>query len=175
MATRRHAFVALVPSINMAKLAKTKQKTKEMKKIQIVNGPNLNLLGKREPGIYGSSSFESCLPALRERYPDVQIDYFQSNIEGELINKMQEVGFCYDGIVLNAGAYTHTSIALLDCIRSLRCGVVEVHISNVHQREEYRHHSMISAGCKGVICGFGLDSYRLAIEGLLADMNQAKG
>lgn len=175
MATRRHAFVALVPSINMAKLAKTKQKTKEMKKIQIVNGPNLNLLGKREPGIYGSSSFESCLPALRERYPDVQIDYFQSNIEGELINKMQEVGFCYDGIVLNAGAYTHTSIALLDCIRSLRCRVVEVHISNVHQREEYRHHSMISAGCKGVICGFGLDSYRLAIEGLLADMNQAKG
>lgn len=146
-----------------------------MKKIQIVNGPNLNLLGKREPGIYGSRSFESCLPALRERYPDVQIDYFQSNIEGELINKMQEVGFCYDGIVLNAGAYTHTSIALLDCIRSLRCRVVEVHISNVHQREEYRHHSMISAGCKGVICGFGLDSYRLAIEGLLADMNQAKG
>lgn len=175
MATRRHAFVALVPPINMAKLAKTKQKTKEMKKIQIVNGPNLNLLGKREPGIYGSSSFESCLPALRERYPDVQIDYYQSNIEGELISKMQEVGFCYDGIVLNAGAYTHTSIALLDCIRSLRCGVVEVHISNVHQREEYRHHSMISAGCKGVICGFGLDSYRLAIEGLLADMNQAKG
>ena len=175
MATRRHAFVALVRPINMAKLAKTKQKTKEMKKIQIVNGPNLNLLGKREPGIYGSRSFESCLPALRERYPDVQIDYFQSNIEGELINKMQEVGFCYDGIVLNAGAYTHTSIALLDCIRSLRCRVVEVHISNVHQREEYRHHSMISAGCKGVICGFGLDSYRLAIEGLLADMNQAKG
>ena len=175
MATRRHAFVALVRPINMAKLAKTKQKTKEMKKIQIVNGPNLNLLGKREPGIYGSSSFESCLPALRERYPDVQIDYFQSNIEGELINKMQEVGFCYDGIVLNAGAYTHTSIALLDCIRSLRCRVVEVHISNVHQREEYRHHSMISAGCKGGICGFGLDSYRLAIEGLLADMNQTKG
>lgn len=175
MATRRHAFVALVPPIGMAKLAKTKQKTKEMKKIQIVNGPNLNLLGKREPGIYGSSSFESCLPALRERYPDVQIDYYQSNIEGELINKMQEVGFSYDGIVLNAGAYTHTSIALLDCIRSLRCRVVEVHISNVHQREEYRHHSMISAGCKGVICGFGLDSYRLAIEGLLADMNQAKG
>lgn len=175
MATRRHAFVALVPPIGMAKLAKTKQKTKEMKKIQIVNGPNLNLLGKREPGIYGSSSFESCLSALRERYPDVQIDYYQSNIEGELINKMQEVGFDYDGIVLNAGAYTHTSIALLDCIRSLRCRVVEVHISNVHQREEYRHHSMISAGCKGVVCGFGLDSYRLAIEGLLADMNQAKG
>ena len=151
----------------MAKLAKTKQKTKEMKKIQIVNGPNLNLLGKREPGIYGSSSFESCLPALRERYPDVQIDYYQSNIEGELINKMQEVGFSYDGIVLNAGAYTHTSIALQDCIRSLRCPVIEVHISNVHKREEFRHKSMISCACLGVIAGFGLDSYRLAGEGIL--------
>ena len=168
MATRRHAFVALVPSINMAKLAKTKQKTKEMKKIQIVNGPNLNLLGKREPGIYGSRSFESYLPALRERYPDVQIDYYQSNIEGELINKMQEVGFSYDGIVLNAGAYTHTSIALQDCIRSLRCPVIEVHISNVHKREEFRHHSYLSAACLGVICGFGLASYDLAIAGILA-------
>ena len=168
MATRRHAFVALVRPINMAKLAKTKQKTKEMKKIQIVNGPNLNLLGKREPGIYGSRSFESCLPALRERYPDVQIDYFQSNIEGELINKMQEVGFCYDGIVLNAGAYTHTSIALQDCIRSLKSPVIEVHISNVHKREEFRHKSMISCACMGVICGFGMDSYRLALEAIKA-------
>ena len=97
----------------------------------------------------------------------MQIDYYQSNIEGEMINKMQEVGFGYDGIVLNAGAYTHTSIALLDCIRSLRCPVVEVHISNVHQREEFRHHSMISSGCKGVICGFGLQGYELAIRGLL--------
>ncbi len=160
---------------SMAKLAKTKEKTKEMKKIQIINGPNLNLLGKREPGIYGKSSFESYLPALRQRYPDVQVDYYQSNIEGELIDKMQEVGFTCDGIVLNAGAYTHTSIALLDCIRSLRCPVVEVHISNVHQREEYRHHSMISAGCKGVICGFGLDSYRLAVEALLAGNEQQEG
>ena len=135
-------------------------------KIQIINGPNLNLLGVREPGIYGSESFEAFLPQLQAKYPDVQIDYYQSNIEGELINKMQEVGFKYDGIVLNAGAYTHTSIALHDCIRSLKCPVIEVHISNVHQREEFRHKSMISAACKGVICGFGLDSYRLAVEAL---------
>ena len=137
-------------------------------KIQIINGPNLNLLGVREPGIYGSESFEVFLPKLRERYPDIEIDYYQSNVEGELINKMQKVGFTYDGIVLNAGAYTHTSVALHDCIRSLKCPVIEVHISNVHQREEFRHKSMISAACKGVICGFGLDSYRLAIEGLKA-------
>ena len=136
-------------------------------KILIVNGPNLNLLGRREPGIYGKSSFEDYLPLLRERYPLVELSYFQSNIEGELINKMQEEGFSCDGIVLNAGAYPHTSIALHDCIRSLTAPVVEVHISNVHQREEFRHHSMISSACKGVICGFGLDSYRLAIEALL--------
>ena len=136
-------------------------------KIQIINGPNLNLLGRREPGIYGSESFEAYLPQLQSRYPDVQIDYYQSNVEGELINKMQEVGFSYDGIVLNAGAYTHTSIALHDCIRSLKCPVIEVHISNVHQREEFRHKSLISSACKGAICGFGLDSYRLGIEALL--------
>lgn len=135
-------------------------------KIQIINGPNLNLLGVREPGIYGSESFEVFLPKLQERYPDIEIDYYQSNVEGELINKMQEVGFTYDGIVLNAGAYTHTSVALHDCIRSLKCPVIEVHISNVHQREDFRHKSMISAACKGVICGFGLDSYRLAIEAI---------
>ena len=137
-------------------------------KILIINGPNLNLLGRREPGIYGQSSFEEYLPKLQAGYPDIEIGYFQSNVEGELINKMQEVGFGCDGIVLNAGAYTHTSIALQDCIRSLKAPVVEVHISNVHQREEFRHHSMISCACKGVICGFGLDSYRLAIEALLA-------
>ena len=136
-------------------------------KIQIINGPNLNLLGKREPGIYGSSSFDDYLPQLRQQYPSVQIDYFQSNVEGELINKMQEVGFDYDGIVLNAGAYTHTSVALQDCIRSLKCPVIEVHISNVHKREEFRHKSMISSACLGVICGFGLDSYRLAIEAIV--------
>ena len=141
-------------------------------KILIVNGPNLNLLGRREPGIYGSQSFGDFLEELRQRYPDVEIDYYQSNIEGCLIDKMQEAGFLdgkpVDGIVLNAGAYTHTSIALHDCIRSLKCPVIEVHISNVHQREEFRHHSFISSVCKGIICGFGLDSYRLAVEALLA-------
>lgn len=136
-------------------------------KIQIINGPNLNMLGVREPGIYGSSSFDTYLMELRDMYPDVEIEYYQSNIEGELIDRMQKTGFDSDGIVLNAGAYTHTSIALQDCIRSLKCPVVEVHISNVHKREEFRHHSFISCVCRGVICGFGLDSYRLAIESLL--------
>lgn len=136
-------------------------------KILIVNGPNLNLLGQREPGIYGTSSFESYLPTLRQRYPDVEIDYYQSNVEGELINRMQQDGFTVDGIVLNAGAYTHTSIALHDCIRSLKSPVIEVHISNVHQREPFRYHSYLSPACRGVICGFGLDSYRLAIEALI--------
>lgn len=137
-------------------------------KIIIINGPNLNLLGTREPGIYGSRSMNDYLPQLRDRFPGIDIDYYQSNIEGELINKMQEAGFSCDGIVLNAGAYTHTSIALLDCIRSLKAPVIEVHISNVHAREEFRNHSVISAGCRGVIAGFGLDSYRLAIEALIA-------
>lgn len=138
-------------------------------KIQIINGPNLNLLGQREPGIYGSETMESCLALLRERYPEIQIDYYQSNVEGELIDKMQQVGFFegYDGIVINAGAYTHTSVALHDCIRSLKCPVVEVHISNVHQREEFRHHSMISAACLGVVCGFGLGGYRLGVEAII--------
>ena len=133
-------------------------------KILIMNGPNLNLLGVREPGIYGDSSFESYLPKLKERFPEVEIEYYQSNVEGEMINKLQEVGFSYDGIVLNAGAYTHTSVALHDCIRSLKTPVVEVHISNVFTREDFRHHSFLSPACKGVICGFGLDSYRLAVE-----------
>ena len=132
--------------------------------IQIINGPSLNLLGVREPGVYGSTSFDDFLPRLRDCFPDVQIDYFQSNIEGELIDKLQAVGFQCDGIVLNAGAYTHTSIALADCIRAISAPVVEVHISNVHQREDFRHQSMIAAACRGVICGFGLDGYRLAIE-----------
>ena len=126
-------------------------------KIQIINGPNLNLLGTREPGIYGSDTMEAYLDTLRKRYPDIDIDYYQSNIEGELITKLQQVGFTYDGIVLNAGAYTHTSIALHDCIRSLKTPVIEVHISNVHKREEFRHHSYISSACRGVICGFGMD------------------
>ena len=132
--------------------------------IQIINGPNLNLLGVREPDVYGSMSFDDFLPRLRACFPDIQIDYFQSNIEGELIDKLQAVGFQCDGIVLNAGAYTHTSIALADCIRAISAPVVEVHISNVHQREAFRHQSMIAAACRGVICGFGLDGYRLAIE-----------
>ena len=113
--------------------------------ILILNGPNLNLLGRREPGIYGQRNMDDCLAALRNRFPEVEIDYFQSNIEGELINKLQEVGFSYDGIVLNAGAYTHTSVALHDAIRSITSPVIEVHISNVHQREAFRHQSMISA------------------------------
>ncbi|MEJ8770216.1 type II 3-dehydroquinate dehydratase [Prevotella sp. HCN-7019] len=142
-------------------------------KIQIINGPNLNLLGRREPGIYGSSSFDDYLQKLRAAYPDVEINYYQSNIEGELIDKMQQIGFSCDGIVLNAGAYTHTSIALQDCIRSLQAPVIEVHISNVHKREEFRHHSMISCACAGVICGFGLDSYRLAVEALKGLATQA--
>ena len=137
-----------------------------MMKILVVNGPNLNLLGIREPDIYGTSSFDDYLSQLRGMFPDVELTYFQSNVEGELINKMQEVGFSYDGIVLNAGGYTHTSVALHDCILSLKCPVVEVHISNVHQREWYRHHSFISSACKGIICGFGLDSYRLAVMAL---------
>ena len=137
-------------------------------KIQIINGPNINLLGKREPSIYGARSFEDYLSELKERFPQVEMDYYQSNVEGEMINKIHETGFDYDGIVLNAGAYTHTSIALQDAIRAISAPTIEVHISNVHQREEFRHRSMISCACIGVICGFGLDSYRLAIEALLA-------
>ncbi|GHV51459.1 3-dehydroquinate dehydratase [Bacteroidia bacterium] len=140
-----------------------------MKKIIIINGPNLNLLGKREPDVYGNTSFEGYLEGLRGRYPQHEIGYFQSNIEGELINKIQETGFSYDGIILNAGAYTHTSIALRDAVKSIATPVVEVHISNVHAREEFRHTSMISAVCKGVVLGFGLDSYRLALEAFSID------
>ena len=136
-------------------------------KIQIINGPNINLLGKREPGIYGNQSFENYLQILKQRYPDVEITYFQSNCEGALIDKLHEVGFDADGIILNAGAYTHTSIALQDAIRAIKSPVVEVHISNVHAREEFRHKSLISAACKGTICGFGLESYRLAVESFL--------
>ena len=136
-------------------------------RIQIINGPNLNLLGKREPQIYGDRGFEEYLQVLRNTYPDIQLDFYQSNIEGELINKIHEVGFEYDGIILNAGAYTHYSLALMDAIKAVNTPVVEVHISNVHQREEFRHHSVISCVCKGVICGFGLYSYRLALDALL--------
>lgn len=136
-------------------------------KIQIINGPNLNLLGVREKSIYGNSSFEDYLSELRKRFADIQIDYYQSNIEGEIINKIHEVGFSYDGIVLNAGAYTHTSVAIADAIAAVNTPVIEVHISNVYKREDFRHHSMLAASCKGVIAGFGMDSYRLAIENLI--------
>lgn len=140
-----------------------------MKKILIVNGPNLNLLGRREPTVYGSQSFENYLEELRKKFEGkAELSYFQSNCEGVLIDKLHEVGFGdVDGVVLNAGAYTHTSIALGDAIRAVKVPVVEVHISNVHQREEFRHRSMLAAACQGVICGFGLDSYRLAVEALL--------
>lgn len=137
-------------------------------KIQIINGPNINLLGKREPSIYGAMSFDDYWMELKKCYPDVELHYYHSNVEGEIINKIHEVGFDFDGIVLNAGAYTHTSIALLDAIRAIKSPVVEVHISNVHAREEFRHHSMIAGACKGVICGFGLMSYRLAVEALIS-------
>lgn len=137
-------------------------------KILIVNGPNLNLLGVREPDIYGKKSMDACMDHLSKTFPDVTLHYFQSNIEGELINKLQEVGFSYDGVVLNAGGYTHTSIALHDCIRAITTPVVEVHISNINGREEFRRHSMIAPACVGTIQGFGLDSYRLAVEALKA-------
>ena len=140
----------------------------ERRKILILNGPNLNLLGRREPEVYGTEGFEPYLESLKARYPDVWLEYYQSNHEGGLIDKIHEVGFDYDGIVLNAGAYTHTSIALHDAIRAVPCRVVEVHISNVMQREDFRHVSMIAPACAGSIVGFGLDSYRLAIEALLA-------
>ncbi|MCI7050350.1 MAG: type II 3-dehydroquinate dehydratase [Bacteroidales bacterium] len=136
-------------------------------KLLIVNGPNLNRLGNREPGIYGSQTMDDCLQALRLRYPDDEIAYFQSNVEGLLIDRLQQAADeGVEGVALNAGAYTHTSIALHDCIRSLPFPVVELHISNVHRREAFRHHSVLAAACAGVICGFGTDSYRLAIEAL---------
>ena len=136
-------------------------------KIIIINGPNLNLLGKREPGIYGGETFDSYFKKLRISFPDVELEYYQSNVEGEIINKLHETGFNYDGIILNAGGYTHTSVAIGDAIKSITTPVVEVHISNVQAREEFRSKSMISAGVKGIIAGFGLESYSLAIRSFL--------
>lgn len=132
-------------------------------KIQIINGPNLNLLGKREPDVYGNESFEGYLEKLKARFPSAEIHYYQSNVEGELVNKLHETGFDFDGIVLNAGAYTHTSIALHDAIGGIKTKVIEVHISNVYAREEYRHKSLITSKCIGLITGFGLESYAMAI------------
>lgn len=139
-----------------------------MKKILIINGPNLNLLGKRETDIYGTTSFEDFFEELKDIYQiECQLTYFQSNIEGELVDQLQKVGFTYDGIILNAGAYTHTSIAIRDAIKAIETPVVEVHISNVLSREEFRHESKITAVCKGLIAGFGLDSYILAIDSFI--------
>lgn len=139
-----------------------------MKKIIIINGPNLNLLGKRETDIYGNISFEEFFLELKEIYStEVQLSYFQSNVEGELINKIQEVGFSYDAILLNAGGYTHTSVALRDSVAAVKTPVVEVHLSNIYAREEFRQHSLLSAVCKGVIAGFGLESYVLALDSFL--------
>jgi 3-dehydroquinate dehydratase-2 len=136
-------------------------------KICIINGPNLNLLGVRETGVYGRETFEIYFDSLQKRYADIEFTYYQSNIEGEIINKLHETGFSFDGIILNAGGYTHTSVAIGDAVKAIKTPVVEVHISNVHAREEFRSVSMISSGMKGIITGFGLDSYRLAVESFL--------
>jgi 3-dehydroquinate dehydratase-2 len=136
-------------------------------KIMIINGPNLNLLGKREPEVYGSTTFEDYFGQLQNKFDTIQLEYYQSNIEGELIDKIQEVGFSYDGIIINAGAYTHTSIGIGDAIKAIETPVVEVHISNTFNREDFRHVSHISPGAKGVILGFGLSSYELAIQSFL--------
>lgn len=135
--------------------------------ILILNGPNLNLLGQRETSIYGNQDFDSFFKELKAQFPSLQLDYFQSNVEGEIINKLQEVGFSYDGIILNAGAYTHTSIAIGDCVKAITTPVIEVHISNTFSRETFRHQSYISPNAKGVIIGFGLQSYTLAIQSFL--------
>ena len=136
-------------------------------KIEIINGPNLNLLGKREPDKYGNSSFEDYLEILKRRYPDIRFKYYQSNTEGDIINEIQSSGFSYDGIILNAGGYTHTSVAITDAIASVNTPVIEVHITNISAREEFRQTSLIGRNCAGSISGFGLDSYRLAVESLI--------
>ncbi len=136
-------------------------------KLIIINGPNLNLLGKREPEVYGTESFEVYLKKLRKEFPEITIEYYQSNIEGEVIDVLQKVGFVYDGIILNAGGYTHTSVSIADAIKSIHVPVVEVHISNIFARESFRHQSLLSPFVKGSISGFGLDSYRLAVESFL--------
>lgn len=139
-----------------------------MKKIIIINGPNLNLLGKRETDIYGTTTFEEFFEDIKDIYNgEVNLSYYQSNVEGELVNKLQETGFSFDGIILNAGGYTHTSVAIRDAIAAIKTPVVEVHISNIYAREEFRQHSLISAVCKGTIAGFGLDSYILALDSFL--------
>jgi len=135
-----------------------------MKKILILNGPNLNLLGKREPGVYGNQSFEDYFEELKNLFPDIELHYFQSNHEGEMIDKIHETGFSFDGIIINAGGYTHTSIALADALSAVTTPAVEVHISNIHARESFRHHSYLTSRCKGMICGLGLKGYEMAIR-----------
>jgi len=137
------------------------------KKIQIINGPNLNLLGKREPDVYGSQTFDTFFETLKKRFPDVELHYHQSNVEGEIINSLHEVGFNFDGIILNAGAYTHTSVAIHDAIGAIKAPVVEVHISNVYAREEFRHKSLITSKCAGMITGFGMEGYAMALNYLI--------
>lgn len=139
-----------------------------MKHIEIINGPNLNLTGRREPSVYGTTSMENMLTGLRDRFPEVEICYYQSNIEGEIIDRLQAVGFSADGIVLNAGGYSHTSVAIHDAVAAITTPVIEVHISNIYAREEYRRHSLLSDACRGVICGLGLDGYRFALEALMS-------
>jgi len=136
-------------------------------KILIINGPNLNLLGTRETSVYGNQTFDSYFKSLQSKFEVVELSYFQSNLEGELINKLHECGFSYEGIIINAGGYTHTSVSLLDAIAAITTPVIEVHISNIYAREDFRHTSLIAPKCKGSICGFGLESYRLAIESFL--------
>ena len=143
-----------------------------MKRIEIINGPNLNLTGRREPDIYGRVTMEEMVTDLRSRFPEAEIGYYQSNVEGEIINRLQEVGFTADGIILNAGGYSHTSVAIHDAIAAITTPVIEVHISNIFAREEYRRHSLLSDVCRGVVCGLGLEGYRFAVESFLKDKHQ---
>lgn len=143
-----------------------------MKHIEIINGPNLNLTGSREPDIYGRVTMEEMVADLRSRFPEAEIGYYQSNVEGEIINRLQEVGFTADGIILNAGGYSHTSVAIHDAIAAITTPVIEVHISNIFAREEYRRYSLLSDVCRGVVCGLGLEGYRFAVESFLKDKHQ---
>ena len=138
-----------------------------MKHIEIINGPNLNLTGKREPEVYGSTTMEECIDGLRKMFPQVEISYFQSNVEGELIDRIQQVGFRYDGLIVNLGGYSHTSVALRDVLLAVPAPKVEVHLSNIFVREEYRHHSLITSACRGMVCGLGLKGYELAIRAMI--------
>jgi len=146
----------------------------ENMKIKIINGPNLNLLGRRQTDIYGTNDFSSFLNKLQEKYPEIELDYYQSNVEGEIVNMIHEVGFSYDGIIINAGGYTHTSISIADALVAVETPAIEVHITNILAREEYRHMSFIAHACSGSIMGFGLDSYRLGLEGLIEIVRRKK-